>query len=864
MKMSQKMASRNLISPLRQKARLHVETLEERMVMNADWMISGAGLTVPDASQQPSSILVQFEGQSQAQEIAVAEGYTVEQAIAEYENDSNVVYAEANRTINLLRTPNDTFFNYDYAKHNTGNNAGRGANGQADADIDAVEAWDKTTGSTNVTVAVIDTGVDYTHQDIYKNIWINQGEISSSLKSNLTDIDGDNLITFYDLNDSRNSNYVSDLNGNGYIDGGDLLNDSRWENGIDEDGNSLRDDIIGWNFVNYNNDPMDYDGHGTHVAGTIGAMGNNNEGVAGVVWKTQIMAIRFLGNGGGTTTQAVNSINYSVIEGAEVSNNSWGSGYSSQAIETAVGNASNAGQIFVAAAGNDAQNNDVVGSYPADYNFPTVVSVAATDKYDRLASFSNYGRSTVHIAAPGVDIASLTPGGGYQYLSGTSMATPQVTGAFAALLSYNSTLTAQQAIQAVYQSGDALSSLTNYTVTGRRLNLNKALSLVGPGGGDTTPDPGTGAYVVSAVANASGNMPVSSVRVTFSEAIDSATFTAGDLTLTGPEGTLSITGVKRISDKVYDVSFAEQWSPGNYTITVGPNIKTTAKGNLMDQDKDGNFGEATQDRFVGNFTIDPRYTYTNSTRSNIRDRSWTKSTQNVSRSGKVVDLNVTLNISHTYTGDLQIYLQAPDKSYILLSNGRGGSSDNFNNTQFNDEVGTAIANGSAGFSGSYKPEQALSAFDGKEMNGEWTLWVYDRYSGDVGALNSWTLEFVADTSSGASSRAIAEAGAIETITQSGASEVSFAGEIGAVDSSLQRASITFSSETGSQVSVAQQTGMELEGDTAQNDTSMVQAFQQMSAALRLSAIDVSFDAEGDDNGGNEDAYEAFENELVLV
>lgn len=231
------------------------------------------------------------------------------------------------------------------------------------ADISAPEAWDITTGITGtngIIVAVIDSGVDYLHDDLAANMWVNPGEIA-----------GD---------------------------------------GIDNDGNGYIDDVHGYDFVDYDSDPTDTDGHGTHVAGTIGAVGNNGIGVVGVNWNCRIMACRFLdGSGSGYTSDAILAINYAVANGAKVLNNSWGGGSYSHALYAAIQDAQRRGVLFVAASGNDGSNNDSFPHYPSNYNLDCILSVAATDDEDLIADFSNWGATTVDMFAPGVDIWSTVP-----------------------------------------------------------------------------------------------------------------------------------------------------------------------------------------------------------------------------------------------------------------------------------------------------------------------------------------------------------------------------------------------------------------------------------------------------------------------
>jgi len=281
---------------------------------------------------------------------------TIKEKITEFRKDPNVEYAEPNYVYRTLITPNDTFFGKLWGLNNTGQSV-NGTLGKTDADIDATESWDIITGNNNVIIAVTDTGVDYNHPDLSSNIWLNNDEIA--------------------------------------------------DNSIDDDSNGFIDDIRGWDFWNDDNDPMDLNNHGTHVSGTIAAVGNNNQGVAGVNWAAKIMAVRFLNSGGsGTLGDAILSINYAVQNGAKIINASWGSSSYSQSLYDAILAAKNAGVLFIAAAGNSGRNTDVTPHYPSSYSLDNIISVAATDQGDFLTSWSNYGVNSVDVGAPGKNIYS--------------------------------------------------------------------------------------------------------------------------------------------------------------------------------------------------------------------------------------------------------------------------------------------------------------------------------------------------------------------------------------------------------------------------------------------------------------------------
>lgn len=329
-------------------------------------------------------------------------------------------------------TSDDPSFSSLWGLNNTGQTGGT-----PDADIDAPEAWDLARGDGSVVVGVIDSGVDYNHPDLKPNLWKNPGETAG--------------------------------------------------NGIDDDGNGYKDDVYGWDFYNTDADPMDDNGHGTHVAGTIAAAGNNAIGVVGVNWNAKVMALKFLGaDGTGSLSGAVGAINYATKMrttygvNVRVTNNSWSGGGYSSSLYDAINKSGQAGMLFVAAAGNGGSDgvgddNDSSPSYPASYDLPNVIAVAATDHKDQLASFSNFGATSVDLAAPGVSILSTTRGGNYGHSSGTSMAAPHVAGAAALAWSYAPSAGYSTVRGAILNGVDAKTTLSNKVATGGRLNAYSAL-----------------------------------------------------------------------------------------------------------------------------------------------------------------------------------------------------------------------------------------------------------------------------------------------------------------------------------------------------------------------------------------------------
>ena len=391
-----------------------------------------------------------------------------------FAGNTDIVSFSRNGTTTPSTVPNDPSFSQLYALHNTGQTGGT-----IGADIDATAAWDVTTGSQAVVVGVIDTGIDYTHPDLAANIWTNPGEIAG--------------------------------------------------NGIDDDANGFVDDVHGYDFANNDGDPMDDHGHGTHVSGTIGAVGGNGTGVTGVSWNVSLMALKFLdASGSGWDSDAIRAINYATMMrtaydvNVRVTNSSWGGGSYDAGLLDAINAGGAAGIMFVAAAGNSGQNADTSPSYPAAYNSPAIVSVAATDSTDSLAWFSNYGPTSVDVAAPGVNIISTLPGNRYGMLSGTSMATPHVSGVAALALAVDPSLTVAQLKGRLLDTVDPIPGLSGRTVSGGRLNASAVVNSL------VEADPTVAIMSSKAILKAA----TTSV-ITFRLSEPATNFTAADVIVTG-------------------------------------------------------------------------------------------------------------------------------------------------------------------------------------------------------------------------------------------------------------------------------------------------------------------------------------------
>jgi subtilisin family serine protease len=480
----------------------------------------------------------------------------------------DVEFAEPNFIVHTTATPTDPSFGQLWGLQNTGQSI-QGVIGTPGADIRAVPAWDITIGSTSNVVAVVDTGIDYTHPDLAANVWSAPHDFTVT-------IGGQTILCLAGTH--------------------------------------------GFNALTNTCDPKDDNNHGTHTSGTIGAVGNNLVGVVGVVgvnWTASIMGVKFLNSGGnGSTAGAINAIEFAIqakaifgsFANVRVLSNSWGGGGFSQALLDQINKANTNNMLFVAAAGNAGSNNDATPFYPANYAAPNVVAVAATDNRDARASFSNYGATTVDLGAPGVNVLSTVIGSSYSYFSGTSMATPHVSGAAALVLS-QCALTTAALRDAILSNVDPIPSMAGITVTGGRLNVNKALGVCAAPVGDFTVSAAPPSQTVTAGGSTTYTVTIGAVNnfggvVTFGATGLPAGVTAGfnptfvtasglstmtlmtdpgtpagtyPVTITGTSGSLShTTSVSLVVQSVVPPDFTLSVSPTSRSVTTGSSTTYTA------------------------------------------------------------------------------------------------------------------------------------------------------------------------------------------------------------------------------------------------------------------------------------------------
>lgn len=420
-------------------------------------LLSASRSEIFDAGRFRISEIKAFETNNQYYTVKLAGDDQTAQYLEAATTNSNVEYAEPNYILHtdVLRDgapaekiPAVSEFGMLWGMKNVGQKDGDGTDGLSGADIGATKAWAITTGNKAVTIAVIDTGMDYTHPELKDNVFSNTADC--------------------------------------------------FTDGVDHDGNGFVNDCHGWNFSGgtSTNNAMDDNEHGTHVSGTIGANGDGGGHIAGVNWHTSIMPVKFLDkDGSGTLDDAVKAIQYATKMHVKIMSNSWGGGGFSQTMLDAITEAKNQGILFVAAAGNDNDNADSTPHYPAAYQVDNVISVAASTNRDTLASFSTYGKRTVHIAAPGNKIYSSVPGGKYDNFSGTSMATPHVSGAAALVWGANMNLTYAEIKDRLLKSRDFVPGLTRKVASSGRLNVYNALMGIYP----PSPEPAESAWVDFAI-----------------------------------------------------------------------------------------------------------------------------------------------------------------------------------------------------------------------------------------------------------------------------------------------------------------------------------------------------------------------------
>ena len=429
--------------------------------------LDGNGIVALE-SVQPDGNAPETGGEAQDMIEAVQKGDELMEKIKALQESGEFEFVEPDFVITISGTPSDSAFvdGRLWGLRNTGQSGG-----VSGVDVNAVRAWEVTTGSTDVVVAVIDTGIRYTHQDLQQQMWVNTDEVAG--------------------------------------------------NGVDDDNDGYVDNIYGMDAVNDDGDPMDDNNHGTHCAGTIGARANDGNPHVGVAWQVRLMACKFLsGSGWGYTSGAIRCVDFAVENGAHVLSNSWGGGGFSQALHDSIANARDQGVLFIAAAGNSGADADERPHYPSSYELDNVISVAAMNRHGNLASWSNYGATSVDLAAPGVEIYSSTAGSDSEYssYSGTSMACPHVAGVAALLLARTPGVSIAELRQRLLSTVVPMDSLNGKVASGGRVDAYQAL--VGGEDGDlelnlsSLMNPLRGGRTATLVARVTDLVPITDATVT--------------------------------------------------------------------------------------------------------------------------------------------------------------------------------------------------------------------------------------------------------------------------------------------------------------------------------------------------------------
>ena len=585
--------------------------------------------------------------------------------------------------------------------------------------IDASVAWPLSTGAAEVVVAVIDSGIDPDHPDLIDAIWVNNDEIPN--------------------------------------------------NGIDDDNNGFVDDTYGWDFTGeYDNIPQDEHGHGTHVAGTIGATRNNNEGIAGVADNVKIMGLRFLDKqGNGITSWAINAIEYAVANGAAISNNSWGGGGYETPLYNAIAESGNAGHLFVAAAGNSGNNSDSFPMYPAAYNLPNILSIAAINSSGSLAGFSNYGNVTVDIAAPGVNILSTMSGesencpvqGSPCYVSwqGTSMAAPHAAGVAALMLGINNGLSPEDIIQIIQNTVRPTSVLNGKVRFGGELDGGAAISEAASSGSINFVSYNPGENIIqgatislTAVALDADGTDLSQ-NIIWKDESDAVLETGPTINfLADTVGLLALKAevTSNSGDTFQKTAYFNITAP-SVSFTGGNSITRANPGQEIGIGWiwEGQSGEVQQLSATSLTKIQMEANETNT--YPLPDvRTPFEITLNSTNSGTLLDVMVGVRINHTWPADLTMALIHPDGTEIILSDhngngshrdgsevwGEGSRSCNGDLAYFSRTASQSIIDRSKPFTGFSRPVEDLSSLNGKDAAGDWTLRIVDGWAQDDGEL----------------------------------------------------------------------------------------------------------------------------------